>query len=199
MTTSDEIVEATFRALCEHGYADLTMQAIGEEFSKSTSLIHYHFDSKEDLLATCLERKLEEFLDELERDDEDDPVERLRRLAAFVAMGAGADGVDEFHTALLELRAQAPYSERLREQFVENDRETRAYVAEIVREGIERDVFREVDPERYAATFRSAVEGAQAHNVILGDAAPGEEALAGIEQHLIEDLLVESERGGTEA
>jgi AcrR family transcriptional regulator len=197
MATSDEIVEATVRALREHGYADLTMAAIGKEFSKSTSLIHYHFDSKEDLLAACLETKLEEFLAGLRSDADAAPTDQLLRLAEYVARGTGEDGVDEFHSALLELRAQAPYSEALREQFVRNDREVRAHVERIVREGIERGEFRAVDPERYAALFRSAIEGAQSHNVILGEEAPSEAALAGVHEYLIRDLLVESD--GTDA
>lgn len=196
MTTGDEIVDATFAALYEHGYADLTMEAIGEEFDKSTSLIHYHFDSKADLLATCLETILDDFLEDLEHDPETDPTDRLLRLAELVVGGTGDDGVDEFHTALLELRAQAPYDEALREQLARNDAVWREHIAEIVREGIDRGVFREVDPERFAALFRSAIEGAQSHNVILGEDAPSEDAMAGIEELLVRDLLVADERTG---
>ena len=194
MTTGDEIVDATFTALYEHGYADLTMEAIGEEFDKSTSLIHYHFDSKADLLATCLETIHDEFLEDLEHDPETDPEERLLRLAELVVGGTGDDGVDEFHTALLELRAQAPYDEALREQLARNDAVWREHIAGIVRDGIEQGVFREVDPEHFAALFRSAIEGAQSHNVILGEDAPSEDAMAGIEELLVHELLVESER-----
>ncbi|SNZ17747.1 transcriptional regulator, TetR family [Natronoarchaeum philippinense] len=194
MTTGDEIVDATFTALYEHGYADLTMEAIGEEFDKSTSLIHYHFDSKADLLATCLETIHDEFLEDLEHDPETDPEQRLLRLAELVVGGTGDDGVDEFHTALLELRAQAPYDEALREQLARNDAVWREHIADIVRDGIEQGVFREVDPEHFAALFRSAIEGAQSHNVILGEDAPSEDAMAGIEELLVHELLVESER-----
>jgi len=199
MTTGDEIVDATFTALYEHGYADLTMAAIGEEFDKSTSLIHYHFDSKEDLLATCLETILDGFLEDLEHDPEADPADRLLRLAELVVGGTGDDGVDEFHTALLELRAQAPYDEALREQLARNDAVWRDHIADIVRDGIDQGRFREVDPENFAALFRSAIEGAQSHNVILGEDAPCEEAMAGIEELLVRELLVEEERTGDAA
>lgn len=191
MTTDDEIVDATFAALCEHGYDDLTLQAIGEEMDKSTSLIHYHFDSKADLLASCLGAMLDEFLEDLESDPETDPAERLRRMAELVTGGPGGEGVDEFHTALLELRARAPHDEAIREQLVRNDRYTREHVADIVREGIERGQFRDVDPERFAVLFRSAIEGAQSHNVILGEDAPADEAMAGIEELLLRELLVD--------
>lgn len=48
--TSAEIMEATRRALCEHGYADMTMQRIANNSSMTTATIHYHFDTKKELL-----------------------------------------------------------------------------------------------------------------------------------------------------
>ena len=39
--TPEEVMEATCRALCEHGYADLTMQDVADESDKSTAALHY--------------------------------------------------------------------------------------------------------------------------------------------------------------
>jgi len=185
-------MEATFRALSEHGYADLTVQAIADEFEKSKSLIHYHYDSKADLMVAFLAYLLDGFVEGVEGGASDDPLDRLRRMAEMVVVGLDG-GAEDLHTALLGLRAQAPFDEDLRGQLVENDRLIRDLIADIVREGIESGQFREVDPERYAALFRSAVEGAQSHEIILGDDAPTDEAMAGIEEYLLEDLLVAEE------
>ncbi|MEF8974259.1 MAG: helix-turn-helix domain-containing protein, partial [Haloarcula sp.] len=43
--TADDIMDATYRALCTHGYADLTMQDIADESDKSKAALHYHYDS----------------------------------------------------------------------------------------------------------------------------------------------------------
>jgi AcrR family transcriptional regulator len=195
MTTDDEIMDATFAALCEHGYADLTMQSIADEFGKSKSLLHYHYDSKEDLIVSFMEHLLEGFLEEFDDDSDADPVDQLLRMADIVVRGSGdGDGPDDDHMALLGLRAQAPYDEALRNQLVTNDRHIRDTIADIVRAGVEEGQFRDdVDPEQFAAVFRSAIEGAQSHDVILGADAPTETALAGIEELLIERLLVEDE------
>ena len=190
-STRAAIMDATFRALATHGYADLTVQAIADEFEKSKSLIHYHYDSKADLMVAFMAHLLEEFIDEVEGGGAADPRERLVRMAEIVVVGLGDDDATrDFHTALLGMRAQAPFEPELQEQLVENDRLIRGVVADIVREGIEAGQFREVDPERYAALFRSAIEGAQSHDVILGDAAPTEEAFAGVEAYLIDELLM---------
>ncbi len=193
-------MEATFRALAAHGYADLTIQAIADEFDKSKSLIHYHFDSKADLMVAFMAHLLEGFIDEVEGGADADPRDRLRRMAEIVVHGMGdEEATRDFHTALLGMRAQAPFDPDLQGQLVENDRLIRGVIADIVREGIESGQFRDVDPERYAALFRSAIEGAQSHDVILGDDAPTEEAFAGVESYLIDDLLVAGEPTDAEA
>ncbi|MFB6087941.1 MAG: TetR/AcrR family transcriptional regulator [Haloarculaceae archaeon] len=189
-STREQIMESTFHALAEHGYADLTIQAIADEFDKSKSLIHYHYDSKAELMVAFLEYLLDDFVEVVEEHGADDPAEQLRRIARIVVVGLDWDPTD-VHISLLQLRAQAPFEEELRSQLVANDQLIRKLIVDIVREGVESGRFREVDPERYAATFRSAIEGAQSHEIILGEDAPTEEALAGIEEYLIDDLLVE--------
>ncbi len=194
-------MEATFRALAKHGYADLTVQAIADEFEKSKSLIHYHYDSKADLMVAFMAHLLDEFIGEVEGDADADPRDRLLRMAEIVVRGVGdPDETRDFHTALLGMRAQAPFDPALQGRLVENDRLIRGVVADIVREGIDEGQFRDVDPERYAALFRSAIEGAQSHDVILGDDAPTDDAFAAVEEYLIDDLLVveESDVGGAD-
>jgi len=125
-SSKEAIMSATFDALCERGYANLTMQSIADEFDKSKSLIHYHYDSKDDLLAAFMDHLLENFVDMVTGCGGQDPVDELRRMAEIVIVG-GDDGHDpnDFHTALLGLRAQAPYDEQLREQLARNDERIR--------------------------------------------------------------------------
>lgn len=193
-SSRDAIMEATFDALCEHGYASLTMQSIADQFDKSKSLIHYHFDSKDELLTAFMAYLLEGFVGQIEACGTDDPTGSLLGMAYHVVVGD--DDSRDFHTALLELRAQAPYNAALRHQLVENDRRIRKLIADIVREGQDAGEFDEsVDPEAFAVLFRSTIEGAQSHEVILGDDAPSDEALAAVETLLVERLLIGAEDG----
>jgi len=59
--TRQAILGAAFRALCEHGYANVTIKRIGDEFDKSPSLVYHHYDGKDDLLIDLLEYLLDEF------------------------------------------------------------------------------------------------------------------------------------------
>ncbi len=52
---------ATYRALCAHGYADLTMQRIADEAGKSKSLLHYHYGTKQELLVAFLDYLFDRF------------------------------------------------------------------------------------------------------------------------------------------
>ncbi|WP_435077165.1 TetR/AcrR family transcriptional regulator [Halococcus sp. AFM35] len=66
----------TYRALSKHGYANLTMQAIADEFEKTKAVLHYHYDTKDRLLAAFLGYILDRFMDRSDVAD-DDPDARL--------------------------------------------------------------------------------------------------------------------------
>ncbi|WP_435153565.1 TetR/AcrR family transcriptional regulator [Haladaptatus sp. DFWS20] len=166
--TRESIMRATYCALCKHGYADLTMQDIAEEFEKSKSLIHYHYETKEDLFVAFLDYLFDHFRDHVESIESDDPAERLRQLLDLFQSGASDDENRDFHVAILEIRAQAPYSEAYQEQLHQNDRFLHELVADIVREGIEADQFKSVDPEVAATTLLATVDGLRVRRTTLG-------------------------------
>lgn len=187
--TRAAIMDATYRALCAHGYADLTMAAIADEFEKSKAAIHYHYDTKEDLLAAFLEYLLDRFLDRL-RFDADDPDARLEAIVDALLFGldedggangdggyehaeraaaAGAESDRELHTALLEIRAQAPHRAAFREQLTANHALVEDLLAETIADGIEQGAFRETDPHRTARLLLATMLGGRVYDLTLDD------------------------------
>jgi AcrR family transcriptional regulator len=162
------IMEATYRALCEHGYADLTMQRIADESDCSKAALHYHYDTKEALLRSFLDFLLERFEAEIAGADVVDPRERLDAFLEAIFESDGSEGT-AFATALLEIKAQAPYDEAYRDRLLEWDRAMRGVVAEAVREGVERGEFREVDPESVARFVATTINGAHVRQVALNE------------------------------
>ena len=158
--TREAIMAATYRALCEHGYADLTIAHIGAEFDKSVSLVYHHYDGKDDLLVDFLGYMLDQFRTEVAVEDGEDPRAQLRASLAGVRTGPLAADRREFTSALTELRAQATHDPAFREQFAKTDAFFRECIASVVRAGIERGVFHEVDPEQVATMLMTAVNGA---------------------------------------
>ncbi|WP_281194092.1 TetR/AcrR family transcriptional regulator [Halorubrum sp. F4] len=172
--TREAILGAAFRALCEHGYADLTIKRIGEAFEKSPSLVYHHYDGKDELLVDLLEYLLDGFETAVSGNAFDLPPRA--RLDAYVAAMTDPGGVDDeyapdgrFLVAMVELRAQAATDEAYREHFDRSDRVFRRFLERSVREAAaepvvdagtppERDD--DVDPAAVAETLQTLATGA---------------------------------------
>ncbi len=186
-------MEATHRALCKHGYANLSIQKIADEFDMTTAVLHYHYDTKENLLAAFLGYLLDNLVDEYTAQFEieaiEDPRDRLLVLVdALLVVLVGIDnpdrlieragdgpplGGEELSMALLELRAQAGRNEEFREQFTANYDYAWDLMVATIEEGIEQGVFREIDPEQVATLILATMLGGRAYHVSLthGDVA----------------------------
>jgi AcrR family transcriptional regulator len=165
--TKSEIIDATNSVLCEHGYAGLTVQKIADEASMTTAAIHYHFDTKAELLDAFLDDLTERFESELTFE----PTDPRERLAAFLdrAFTPSNPDADGFPVAMMELKAQAPFQELFRERFRELDGVVREVVGEIVADGIDEGHFAEADPEEVARLVATTINGAHARHVALGE------------------------------
>jgi AcrR family transcriptional regulator len=167
---SEEIMEATYEALCKHGYAALTMQNIADESTKSKAALHYHYDTKDELLISFLDYLYESFTDEYAETDGDDAVDRLVGFVDDVLCHENVDDVEQFQTALLEIKAQAPYVDDYREQLERVDAFVRERVENIVADGIEEGVFREdIDPADTAAFIATLMTGVNTRRVSTGE------------------------------
>ena len=155
--TRETIMGATYLALCEHGYADLTIQRIGDEFEKSKSLLYHHYEGKDELLLDFLEFMLDRFEETVPVEEDAGAEAHLEAmLDKVLAPPEGESG--DFFAALVELRAQAAHDPAYRDHFTRSDRFFREGLSSLVRAGIDEGVFRDVDPEA-TATFLQAFVG----------------------------------------
>jgi len=194
--TRTRLLEATRQALCKHGFADLTMQAIADESEKSKAALHYHFDTKEELLAETLAYLLEDFLAEVDTDEGDDPEMRLRALVEAMLFGPNgregdSSGHWEFHTALLEVQSHAPHDETYKAQFTDNYNQVKRLYTGIIEEGIEQGDFEPVDAERTATHIMTAIKGARVHQVATEHDDVARSVHDTIQRQIIEPMLTE--------
>ncbi|SHH42186.1 TetR/AcrR family transcriptional regulator [Halobaculum gomorrense] len=157
------IMEATYCALCEHGYAELSVSHIAAEFEKSKSLLYYHYDSKDDLIAGFLRFAGDHFLamlDEAEREADS----AVGRIHAFVDIYLGAevdDRMAEAQRAMIDLRAQAVSEPRFREEFTRIDDHLRERLETAIADGVASGAIDEtIDPEEAATWLLSTLTGA---------------------------------------
>lgn len=170
----EEVMRATYRALREHGYADLTVKRIAEEYGKSTAAIHYHYDTKEELLAAFLDFVLDQFVESIRDVETTDPEERLALLLDELLVKPQSN--QDLSIALLEMRSQAPYKEAFRDRFRQNDEYVRFMLKAVVNHGIDEGAFREVDADHVARSLMTIVDGARTRGVVLGEMAALETA-----------------------
>ena len=164
----EEVLRATYSALREHGYADLTIKRIADEYGKSTAAVHYHYDTKEELLAAFLDYVLQQFVDTIHEVETTDPDERLTLLLDQLLVEL-EDHLDLL-VAILEMRSQAPYKETFSQRFEQNDEYVRYMLRTVIADGIRQGVFDDdVDAEHAARALMTIVDGARTRAVVLDD------------------------------
>ncbi|EMA05561.1 transcriptional regulator, TetR family [Haloarcula vallismortis] len=164
---TEEIMQATYRALREHGYADLTIQRIADEYGKSTAAVHYYYDTKDDLLAAFLDYLLERFVDSIHAVETTDPEARLDLLLDELLVKPQEN--PDLSVALLEMRSQAPYKEAFSDRFRQNDEYIRYLLKAVINHGIDEGVFNDVDAEHVTRSLLTIIDGARTRAVMLDD------------------------------
>ncbi len=186
--TRKNIMKATSRAIRKHGYAELTMDNIADEYDKCKSNLHYHYGTKENLMVDFISYLLEGFEKKIVPDI-DDPEEKLTVLIDRMLFGINGEEIPEkFHAVLMEMRSQAPYDKKYREKITQNDTFIHDKVSEIIEEGIENGDFREVDPDEIATLILSTIDGGRVRQIST-DRDVAEKARESL-KHLVESLLL---------
>jgi AcrR family transcriptional regulator len=167
--TTEKIMEATYQALCEHGYPATSISKIADEFEKSKSLLYYHYEDKEELLTDFLRYLLDQLEAELAPAEGKNPTERLVAILDRLCPREVNDEGMHFRRALLEIRSQAPYREAYQEQFERSDDLILGEITDAIEDGIDGGVFRAVDAQQTAEFIYSTVHGTIELGVTLED------------------------------
>ncbi|WP_276299932.1 TetR/AcrR family transcriptional regulator [Halorussus lipolyticus] len=193
--TRTEIMEATYEALTEYGYADLTIQRIADEFDKSKSLLYHHHDGKDDLLTGFLEFALDHFEEDMSLADSGPADERLDALFD-VLVDTDSDVDEEFVGVLVELRAQAVSDEAYADQFAKNNEFLRSHVTDIIADGIDEGVFREVDPEQTASFLVTLLNGRMTERTTTENPDAARSVRRELDRYVETRLLAENPEAG---
>ncbi|MFC7136966.1 TetR/AcrR family transcriptional regulator [Halobaculum litoreum] len=182
--TRTAFMEATYRALCKHGYADLTMQDIADETDKSKAALHYHFDGKDDLFRSFLAYLHEGFLEEIADHPDGTPVERLVALVRRVLDPVDDEGDRQFNTAFMEIKAQAPYRDGYRQVLRRFDADLHGEVAALVAAAVEAGQYGpDTEPDEIADHVLTYIHGTWTRAAAIGA------DVVSMREHLVEDLL----------
>jgi len=192
--TREVIMEATFRALSEHGYKDLRVRDIGEEMELSRQLIHYHFDGKYDLLSSFLEYVIDQYEGSVEVDEDADPRAELDARIDQCLFGPGFEEFSHWDRMKVyhELYAHARNDEEHRELFDEHYDRLRGSIVAVIEEGIADGVFRDVDAELMGQLITDVIHAGRERRISLGHEGAPEEAKEAIEAFVLDSLVAEA-------
>lgn len=188
--TKQEILEATQQALIEHGYSGLSTEKVADELGRSQSLVHYHYETKDDLLAAFVEFYSERFRGMLSTIEDRAPGERL---AAFIALMAGNAAVPEVRSlnlAMYELQADAVRKPVVQEALTGYHETLTDFLVETIEEGISAGVFADEDPRRMADLLLSTLDGALLQQYTLDGEAVERVAFDGLAEYVFATLYV---------
>mgnify|MGYP001250920517 CR=1 FL=1 len=155
-----QIIDATLRVLARKGWNETSIDEISKEADVSRGLVSYHFGDKAALLAGVLDRCEQIFRrgGSMARDAATDTVERQRLsirngILAVRDYPLTYEVVQQF---VLGGRSDPELAERVREFY----RNSRALVAQRIRDGQAEGVFRrEIDPDAAAARHMAITMG----------------------------------------
>ena len=171
--TKTAILKATFTALAEHGYADLTIDRIAQHFPKSSGLVFYHYDGKDDVLLDLLDYLLERFVQlgiPVATDGSSEA--RLRSLFEQVLPRGDEHQLREFEIVLTELRMRAAQDDAFQASLNQSQNLFREAIREIIEEGIESGEFKQTDPDQVADFLLTLVSGEIFERVTTGASRP---------------------------
>jgi AcrR family transcriptional regulator len=151
-------MDATYSALLKHGYAELSISKIGDEFDKSQSLLYYHYEGKDELLIDFLRFLVDNFREHISNRT-GSPSQQLRSLLNTLLSADSNSEMDSFVRVYFELRSQAISNPMYRKQFTKIDKEVHSVIAELIEQGVDEGEFSEVDPDEEADRLLIMITG----------------------------------------
>lgn len=191
MDARSKIIETATRLFSTQGYSNTSLSQVAKEASVSKALIFWHFENKENLFRTAVQRTLEPYfinvVDDLEGLDEAAQIKRLvDQYYSFVSQNMYSV---KFLLSLILREDKHP--DDVVGHMAELQRIYQKLMADILEGGKQSGVFHErVMPELDAGLIMSALHGILVQGFLGGQASPesGGELLQHLKSHLVDSL-----------
>ncbi len=154
----NEILETTCEVVIERGFAGTRIADVAKRLEVSSSLIHYHFDSKEQLLAEAFAHYANKDVAAMEGEIESAPT-ALGKLERVI-QNYVPEGSDDFEWMLwIDGWGEALRNPMMRKISQQLDEQSIELLARIIRNGVECGEFTCPDPNASAMRLTALVDG----------------------------------------
>jgi AcrR family transcriptional regulator len=152
-----EILEATRGVVLEKGFGGTRIKDVADALGVSTGLVHYHFESKDELLAETMRYAADADIRRLEKTVAagSDPIERLDRVLREYLPGPR----DQSWTLWIDAWGEALRSPTLKEISEELDAAWVSLLERVIRDGVTARRFRTSDPAGVAWRLAALMDG----------------------------------------
>ncbi len=155
--TKSEIVEVARDIFAKFGFKKTTMEEIARAIRKAKSSLYYYFQSKEEVFQAVIEQEAQVLREKIEKamSQEGTPQGKLR--AYIIARMKGLKQLANFYSALKDgYLENYKFIEKFRKKYDEEEIET---IGQILKEGIEKGIFKIKDIEMTALAILIALKG----------------------------------------
>src|SRR5690349_12782122 len=175
MSTRDALLDATRRVISRSGFAATTVGEITREAGASLGLLHYHFESKDEVVAEAFAEAAREDLASLRAISlrHEDPADRL---AAFLEESEWSDS--DSWRLWVDAWGESVHTPLVRDTLGRFDVGWRAVLAELIADGVRRGRWECADPQDTAARLVAVLYGIGLHTTVHGEDVPPERAAA---------------------
>jgi AcrR family transcriptional regulator len=160
MTARERILDAAVKLIAREGIDDVRIARIAMAAGVSASLLHYHFDSRDALLAEALEHSYEIAGNARLSVPEDEPAPATRRLAAMIDQCLPLDEeLRDDWVLWVELWLRAVRHPEMRPTAARLYARMHTWFADAIAEGVAAGEFTTADPERTADRLLALIDG----------------------------------------
>jgi len=155
ITSKESIKKAALEVFSKYGYGGASMRMIANEAGISVGGLYLYFKNKEELCLFLIKEKLDEFSELTENafEDIEDPVDAIAR---YINMSIEyAKKHSEF--IITQSREQGfTFGMDMKRKFFESQK---ALVVKIIQKGIEKGIFRSVEPSEVTKVIMGLIRG----------------------------------------
>jgi AcrR family transcriptional regulator len=193
----ERILAAAVRRIASEGIDDVRIARIAMDAGVSASLVHYHFETREALLAEALYYSYARAGDARIMSGELPTASHAERLRSMIDQCLPmTPALEEDWVLWVELWLRAVRHPELRPVAEELYGRMRAWFAAEIQAGVEDAEFEPCDPEEVADRTLALIDGFGIRNLIGDSAIPIERARQAVEAGLARDLGLELQRRG---
>ena len=153
------LIRTTYKLIAEFGFSNITLQDVADKAGVSKGIILYYFENKDELFASLLEwlvKKIESNI-RVEVSKAETPMDKVKAYLNSTFFGVKENR--EFYKVYLDFLSQSAHHDTLRKSNVYFYNQCRQIQTQLIKEGIESKVFRDVDMEESCIVFRSLIDG----------------------------------------